>query len=156
LREAARGFATAESLTGEANAQAMLALCAQALGDVRERDMAAARARELRRSITSLQEIYVVDIALAQLPRPPGETSDPFGRLAAIAAAARQRHWVSWSLEAQLAAWELQRVSDPAAALRLQREMESTAARYGFGRVVNRLHRHDHRVAGAPKAAAGP
>ena len=153
LRQAARGFATAEVLTGEATAQALLALCAQSLGDTKERDLAAARARELRRSMTSLQEIYGVDIALAQLPQPAGENANQVERLTQIAAAAQDRHWVSWSLEAQLAAWEVQRRSDAKAALRLQREMETTAEKYGFGRIVNRLHRHERRTAVAVPGA---
>ncbi len=147
LRQAARGFATAEVLTGEATAQALLALCAQSLGEIKERDTAAARARDLRRSMTSLQEIYGVDIALAQLPQPSGENASPVERLTAIAAVAQNRHWVAWSLEAQLAAWEVQRLSDAKAALRLQRELETTAGEHGFGRIVNRLHRYDHRTA---------
>ena len=147
LRQAIRGFATAEVLTGEATAQALLALCAQSRGDTKERDVAAARARELRRSMTSLQEIYGVDIALAQLPQPSCENANPVERLTHIAAAAQERHWVAWSLEAQLAAWEVQRLSDAKAALRLQREMETTAEKHGFGRIVNRLHRYDHRTA---------
>ncbi len=147
LRQAAHGFATAEVLTGEATAQALLALCAQSLGDMKERDAAAARARELRGSMTSLQEIYGVDIALAQLPQPSGANTSPVQRLAVIATAAQRRHWVAWSLEAQLAAWELQRVSDAQAARQLQRQVESTARKYGFGRIVSRLHRHDHQTA---------
>ena len=65
--EASRGFAAAELRTGEADAQALLALCAEAQGDNAERDSALDRARTLRQAMTSRQEVYVVDIALAQV-----------------------------------------------------------------------------------------
>jgi tetratricopeptide (TPR) repeat protein len=52
LERAAEAFAKAEANTGAADAQAWLALCADALGDSAARDRAAARAKDLRRGIT--------------------------------------------------------------------------------------------------------
>ena len=149
LQEASRAFAAADMLTGEANAQALLALCEQALGNTKERDAASARARLLRRSITAHQEIFAVDILLAQLPPlPSGRT--PVQQLMAIADDAGQRHWLSWSLEAQLAAWELERATDTAHSAVLKSKLEGTARQHGFGRVISRL---DHPRALLPATA---
>lgn len=138
LRQAVRGFAAAEERTGEAEAQAMLALCAQALGNSAERDQAAGQARKLRQSITSRQEVYVVDIAMAQLA---GELQ----KLLALAADAEGRHWLSWALEAKIAAWELLHASstDRAAAQALRVQIEKSANEHGFGRVLTKLRRLD-------------
>jgi DNA-binding winged helix-turn-helix (wHTH) protein/TolB-like protein/Tfp pilus assembly protein PilF len=145
LRAAARGFAVAEVQTGEADALAMLALCAQALGDNAERDQAAERARKLRQSITSRQEVYVVDIALARLAGETRKDGAAAQKLLALAADAEQRHWLGWSLEAKLAAWELlhARATDSTAASALRLETEATARRHGFGRILNILQRRD-------------
>ena len=91
--------------------------------------------------MTSRQEIYVVDISLAQLPT--ADSADAVQQLLALAADAERRRWLAWSLEAKLAAWELLRTrrNDPAAGL--QRDIEASARKYGFGRIVNRLHRYD-------------
>ena len=78
LQQASRGFAAAEERTGEADAEAMLALCEQALGNAAGRNQALQRARALRQSITSRQEVYVVDIALARLGDPAqSDTTSP-------------------------------------------------------------------------------
>jgi DNA-binding winged helix-turn-helix (wHTH) protein/tetratricopeptide (TPR) repeat protein/TolB-like protein len=137
LREASRGFAAAEQRTGEADAQALLALCAQALGDMTERDAAVNRARTLRQAITSKQEVYVVDIALAQV----GAPTDPatVNKLLALAADAERRQFVPWALEARLAAWRVlqgQRM-DTRDALRV--EIARAARRHGFGRILRLL-----------------
>lgn len=141
LREAARGFASEEAETGEADARALLALCDEQTGDRSEGDQARERARELRHAMTSRQEIYVVDISLAQLSAPGG--TDSVQQLLALAADAEQRRWLAWSLEAKLGAWELLHVNRSGAAAALQRDIEATARKYGFGRIVNRLHRYD-------------
>jgi tetratricopeptide (TPR) repeat protein len=132
LQEASRGFAAAEERTGEANAEAMLALCAQALGDPAARDQALERARALRRSITSRQEVYLVDIVMTRLSGDP-KSAD---RLLAMAEDAGQRQWVSWALEAKLAAWELLHAQHAPGAEGLRREIEGTARRHGFGRIL--------------------
>ncbi len=145
LRAAARGFAAAEERTGEADAEAMLALCAQALGDSAERDQAAERARTIRQSITSRQEVYVVDIALARLAGATHKDSAALEKLLGLAADAERRHWVSWSLEAKLAAWELLhgQDADSASAKALRVEVETSARQHGFGRILNILQRSD-------------
>ena len=146
LRSAARGFAAAEVQTGEADAQALLALCAQALGDTAERGQAAERARKLRQSITSREEVYIVgDIALARLAGETRNDGAAVEKLLALAADAERRHWVGWSLEAKLAAWELlnERVAGSAAANALRLEIETTARQHGFGRILNIVQRRD-------------
>jgi DNA-binding winged helix-turn-helix (wHTH) protein/TolB-like protein/Tfp pilus assembly protein PilF len=137
LREASRGFAAAELRTGEADAQAMLALCAQALGDGAERDAAVNRARTLRQAMTSRQEVYVVDIALAQI----GARTDAVAvqKLLALAADAERRQFVPWALEARLAAWRLLQTQGMGAADALRAEIAQTAQHHGFGRILRLL-----------------
>jgi hypothetical protein len=156
LRRAARGFAAAEERTGEADAQAMLALCAQALGNTSERDQAAGQARKLRQSITSRQEVYGVDIAMARLAGETPARAAAVQKLLALAADAGKRHWLGWALEAKVAAWELLRArgtdpagANPAAAESLGREIRQTAREHGFGRILNILD-----AASAPGARA--
>jgi eukaryotic-like serine/threonine-protein kinase len=137
LREASRAFAAAELRTGEADAQALLALCAQALGDTAERDAAVDRARTLRQAMTSMQEVYVVDIALAQIAaRTDAVTVD---KLLALAADAERRQFISWALEARLAAWRLLQTQGTGASDALRGEIEKTARHHGFGRILKLL-----------------
>jgi DNA-binding winged helix-turn-helix (wHTH) protein/tetratricopeptide (TPR) repeat protein len=146
LQQASRGFAAAEERTGEADAEAMLALCEQARGDVTERDRALGRARTLRQSITSRQEVYVVDIALDRLGDPAhADATAAADKLLALAADAERRHFLAWSLEAKLAAWELLHASstDRAAAQALRAQIEKSAHEHGFGRVLTKLRRLD-------------
>jgi hypothetical protein len=137
LHEASRGFAAAELRTGEADAQALLALCAQALGNRAERDAAVDRARTLRQAMTSMQEVYVVDIALAQI----GARTDAMNveNLLALAADAERRQFVAWALEARLAAWRLLQTQAAGAPGPLRGEIERTARRHGFGRILRLL-----------------
>jgi DNA-binding winged helix-turn-helix (wHTH) protein/tetratricopeptide (TPR) repeat protein len=143
LEQARGGFAAAEERTGEANAQAILALCAQALGDAAARDQAEDRARKLRQSITLRQEIYVVDIALARLDGEIQADPTAVARLLALAADAEKRRWVGWALEARLAAWEILQERDAGAAHRLRDDIERAARRHGFGRIASLLQRAD-------------
>ncbi|HEV2285993.1 MAG TPA: tetratricopeptide repeat protein, partial [Steroidobacteraceae bacterium] len=149
-QQARRGFAAAEERTGEADAEALLALCAQTLGDRAARDQALERARTLRRSMTSRQEVYMVDIALARIGNAGRADPQSSERLLALAADAERRHWLGWSLEAKLAAWELLRAQRADSAPALRREIESTARHYGFGRILRLLARDDP---GAPPRA---
>ena len=138
LQEVSRGFAAAEERTGEADAQALLALCAQALGDTGQRDGAVTRASALRQAITSRQEVYVVDIALAQI----GARNDAarVERLLTLADDAEQRQFIPWALEARLAAWQLLRMRGAGAAPdALRVEIEKSARRRGFGRILRLL-----------------
>jgi hypothetical protein len=144
LQQASRGFAAAEERTGEADAEAMLALCEQALGNPAGRNQALQRARLLRQSITSRQEVYVVDIALARLGDPAqSDTSVAANKLLALAGDAERRHFIGWALEAKLAAWELMQARDAGAADTLRAGIENTAREHGFGRVMKLLRRHD-------------
>jgi len=139
LREASRGFAAAELRTGEADAQALLALCAQALGDNAERDTAVDRARTLRQAMTSRQEVYVVDIALAQVAAAKRTDGAAVDKLLALATDAQQRRFIPWALEARLAAWRLLQTKGTGAPDALRAEMEKTARQYGFARILRLL-----------------
>ncbi len=141
LRQAGQGFAAADEQTGEADAEAMLALCDAALGDNPGRDVAAGRARTLRQSMTSRQEVYVVDIALARLEDAADKNGNAPQQLLALAADAERRHWLDWSLEAKLAAWELLRTRGATGADALRRQIETTARLHGYGRILRRLQR---------------
>jgi tetratricopeptide (TPR) repeat protein len=137
LRKAAEKYAKADGRTGEANANALLALCAQALGEMAARDEASARTRALRAAITSKQEIYVVDIALAQLATGALARSQARARLGELADDAQRRHWISWSLEAKLAEWRILKADgNAAAAAHIRDELEASARPLGFGRIV--------------------
>jgi DNA-binding winged helix-turn-helix (wHTH) protein/tetratricopeptide (TPR) repeat protein len=136
LERASQGFAAAEVRTGEADADAMLALCAQTLGDTAARDRALQRARTLRRSMTSRQEVYVVDIAMARLDDAAHSGPSAAERLLILAADAERRHWMGWALEAKLVAWQLLRARHTARAQALYRDIDETAQRQGFGRIL--------------------
>src|ERR1022692_4359335 len=137
LRHAARVFSMHETQTGEADAEALLALCADALGDAVDRDRAIARARSLRTTITSKQEVYFVDIALAQLAVGSEERSAALTRLRELAVDAQRRHFLAWSLEAKLAEWQILRSQgDAAAAARLRTELKEEAHKHGFRRII--------------------
>lgn len=140
LRHAARVFSMHETQTGEADAEALLALCDDALGDAVDRDRAIARARSLRTAITSKQEVYFVDIALAQLAVGSEERSAALTRLRELAIDAQRRHFLAWSLEAKLAEWQILRSQgDAAAAARLRTELEEQAHKHGFRRIITLL-----------------
>jgi DNA-binding winged helix-turn-helix (wHTH) protein/tetratricopeptide (TPR) repeat protein/TolB-like protein len=137
LEHARGGFAAAEATTGEADVEAMLALCDEALGMPKERDAALARARDLRRSITSRQEVYVVDIALATVGSGSRSHAESIVALEELSADAERRHWLAWSLESSLAAWRLARESrDAPRTARLHERIESEARKHGFGRIL--------------------
>lgn len=147
LQDAAQMYSAKEAHTGEANAYALLALCAQAQGDSAERDRAAERSRQLRAAITSKQEVYVVDIALAQLATGDRARNDAVAQLRQLAIDAEQRHWMSWSLEAQLAEWRVLKTGgEEAAASRLADELNSKARHYGFRRILALLNRPQQAV----------
>ena len=141
LVEASRGMAAAEAETGEADAQARLALCDQALGLAAERDQARERAQGLRRGITSRQEVYFVDIALARLAAARRGDPAAVAALLELAADAERRRFLCWSLEAKLAAWQLLAArGSPARAAALRRELEGQARTHGYGRILQLLH----------------
>lgn len=139
LERARRGFAAAEERTGEAQANAMLALCAQASGDTAVRNQALQRARVLRESMTSRQEVYGVDIVMARLDAASHADGSSAERLLALAADADRRHWTAWALEAKLAAWQLLRARHGRGSQALYRDIDETARRKGFGRILRLL-----------------
>ena len=141
LRQASQEFAAAEENTGEADADAMLALCSQQIGDIATRDQSVKRAHTLRQSITSRQEVYVVDIALALLAGKSGADKSAVQNLMALSADAGRRHWLAWSLEAKLAAWELLSSRGAAGAATLRADIDDMARAHGFGRVRKLLRR---------------
>jgi tetratricopeptide (TPR) repeat protein len=141
LRRAAKAFAVVEARTGEADAEALMALCAQALKDPAERDRAVAKARELRTAITSKQEVYLVDIALARLASGGQQRSEAVAKLRELASDAERRHWIGWSLEAKLAEWQiLKSEGSEAAASRARADLEATAHARGFNRIIALLN----------------
>jgi tetratricopeptide (TPR) repeat protein len=141
LRRAAKAFAVAEARTGEADAEALLALCAQGLKDPAERDRAAAKARDLRTAITSKQEVYLVDIALARLASGGQQRGEAVARLRELASDAQRRHWIGWSLEAKLAEWQILKSEGNEAAASLARaDLEAAARTRGFNRIIALLN----------------
>ena len=140
LRRASTRFHASGIRTGEADAEALLADCAEGRGDARERDHAAARARALRSSITSEQEIFALRIALARLAHGARARAQAVAALRRLAADAERRHWLAWSLEAKLAAWRLLvGHGDHRAAAPLGADIEQTARTHHFGRVLSLL-----------------
>jgi tetratricopeptide (TPR) repeat protein len=145
LRRAAKVFALHETQTGEADAEALLALCDDALGDAVDRDRAIGRVRSLRTAITSKQEVYLVDIALAQLAVGSEERSAALARLRELAIDAQRRHFLTWSLEAKLAEWQMLRSQgDAAAAAKLRTDLEVEARKHGFRRIIALLDAPPH------------
>jgi serine/threonine protein kinase/tetratricopeptide (TPR) repeat protein len=140
LADAAKGFAEIEAKTGQAEAEALRAACFQQMGDEPQRDAALAKAQALRAGITSPLEMYMVDIVSAQLGYKKGPHNDAVARLNAMASDAAQRHWVRWSLEAQLAAWQLaQATGDKASAVTLRKDLEKSAREHHMGRILARI-----------------
>jgi tetratricopeptide (TPR) repeat protein len=140
LRRALQGYTGAEADTGEANAEALLALCAQRLQEPAERNRATAHARALRTAISSQQEIYVVDVALARLGGPE-ERSAAVDRLRELASDAERRHWIAWALEAKLAEWQiLTGLDKKSEAAERRLDLERTARALGFKRILSLLN----------------
>lgn len=134
LRLAAEEFAGVGAVTGEADADALLAVCAAASGDSAERDRALARTRHLRASITARQEVYAADIVMAQLDG--AAHGDAPAHLRALALDAEHRHFLGWSLEAKLAEWRVLAAHDGSQARELRAEIEREARAHGFNRIL--------------------
>lgn len=133
---------TAQFVAGEAIAQALRALSAQRRGDTAARDRAKARAMQLRSRANQRQEVFMVDIALAQLDAMGEAPADGIARLRALAADAQRRHWLGWSLEARLAEVQsLAAASGTPAADALRHALDADARAHGFGWIVARLAR---------------
>jgi tetratricopeptide (TPR) repeat protein/TolB-like protein len=140
LGKAFEEFEQTEAKTGQAEAEALRASCYQQVGDARQRDAALASAQTLRAAITSRLEIYIVDIVSAQLGFAEGRHTDAIAKLNALAADAARRHWLRWSLEAQLAAWQLAQTNrDQTSAARLRKDLENAARSHNMGRILARV-----------------
>jgi TolB-like protein/Tfp pilus assembly protein PilF len=140
LRRSSKGYAGEQAHTGEANAEALLALCAQMLHEPAERDQAATRARSLRTTISSQQEIYLVDIALARLAGADQRTV-AVDRLRELASDAERRRWIVWSLESKLAEWQiLTSQGNKPQASEIRADLEKTARALGFKRILSLLN----------------
>ena len=147
LDSAIKAFAAGEGKTGEAQAEALRALCAQELGDIAGRNRFIDRARALRAGITSRQEVYMVDIASAQIGFPTDAHGDAIARLNALAADAAARHWLVWALEAKLAAWQLAETSgEKEIAAKLRVELQKSAREHGMGRILTRIQQLSQKI----------
>ncbi len=133
------GWTASQQPSGQAETEAMLALCYAALRNTGARDSAVARARDLRNQINQPQEILSIDIILAQLAAQLDARTD-IGTLQSLAVDARQRQWLDLAMEAQLAVVQLleQRNSAEAAA-KARAALWQDAGRHGFGWVQQRL-----------------
>lgn len=136
--------------TVEAQANALIALCYQALGETAARDQAVARARELRNRITENRTRFVVDLALARLQGETGHRQEAVAALKALATDADKRHWMASALEARLAAYRLPAQADDLSAAALHDKIAATAKSHGFKWVLARLDK----PAGAAVSAA--
>lgn len=133
IAEAGKRYKTGGMTPGEAVAASLHALCDAATGDVAQRDTNMARAKSLRDGMTEKQEIYEVDIALAELHNDTQKLED-------IEADARQRQWPGWVLEAQLAELRVLLAKNATAdAKPLRRRIAVAAKAGGFGWVLSRL-----------------
>jgi len=137
LVDATERLRTREDVSGESTAQAFAALVYSAQGKLAERDQAAGRARELRARITTRQNAFPIDIALAQLSN--ADTHSQVSGLLALAAEAEERQWLAQSLEAKYAAWQILDRNHDAAAPRLREQILTVADEHGFGWLQARL-----------------
>ena len=86
----------------------------------------------------------MVDIAVARLgakQRPEG--ANAVDGLLALAADSERRPFIGWSLEAKLAAWEVQFRELGGGSSSLRNELADAARRHGFGRILRRLENED-------------
>ena len=139
LGKAIEEFALTEAKTGQAEAEALRAACYQQIGNPQERDAALARAQTLRAAMTSQLEVYIVDIVRAQLGFAEGHHRDAIAKLNALAQDAARRHWLRWSLEGRLAAWQLAHTNGDRAAIRLRKDLETAASTHNMGRILARI-----------------
>jgi DNA-binding winged-HTH domains len=142
LRISLDGWTASQEPSGQAEAEAMLALCYAALHDTGARDNAAARARDLRSQINQPQEILTIDITLAQLADQLDAQADT-DVLQSLGADALRRQWRDLAMEAQLAVVQLlERRHATQAAAKAYATLWQDAGKYGFGWVQRRLAFH--------------
>ena len=139
MQAAIKTCAAADLVTGEALAQSLLAISYAKLGRSNERDRAKARANELRSRVTEQQEVFAVDIALAQLRGESGQPDAAIAALRDLVADADKRDWLAWSLETRLVLVQvLERAGDQSAAA-AHSNLAADARKHGFGWVLTRL-----------------
>jgi DNA-binding winged helix-turn-helix (wHTH) protein/tetratricopeptide (TPR) repeat protein len=124
---------------GEADAQAALALCEQALGHPAARDQAADATRELLEAITERGETFEPKIFLAELDGLTGKAKPALATLDDVAADARKRQWLEWSFDARVAAMNVLTQTHDPLAQSFRRELETDAGQRGYGWVAVRL-----------------
>jgi serine/threonine-protein kinase len=137
LVDAIERLRTREDVAGEGTAQAFAALVYSAQDKSAERDQAAGKARALRARITTRQNAFPIDIALAQLPN--SDTHGQVSELLALAADAEGRQWLAQSLEAKFAAWQILERNHDASAPHLREQILAVADEHGFGWLQARL-----------------
>ena len=140
LQKALDSWNAQQENPGIADTSALLALCADALGDEAARDKLAARARDLRLGINQRQEVFVLDVSLAELRAYGGDYDAGLAQLRALADDAMKRRWTGPAFEAKLA---MQRVLDRGAnatvASAYRHALEADARKAGYDWVVQRL-----------------
>jgi serine/threonine-protein kinase len=129
-----------EELTGyEAVAQSLLALTAQRLDNIAERDRAAARARELGSRVTARQKVLVAEIALAQLDGEIGSADSALLNLKRLADEATKRRWLADALYARLAMVELLAGAHDPRTTSERSALRAEARQHGFDWLLARL-----------------
>jgi serine/threonine-protein kinase len=138
LRRSAAYFASGGSLASEAEAQARMALCRLHSGDAKASKEAAARAQELRQSLTIRRQFATVDRLLAQWLGENDQPAHAASRLLELADDAHKRQWIAYEIQARLAALPLlERAHDPAYSAQRERVLE-TARQYHFAWALKR------------------
>lgn len=139
LQQSLRAWTASRETAGQAVSEGLLALCYTALGDGAARDLAVARARELRSLVNQRAEVLPLDIALAEVQGRTGTPDAAIASLRVMADDADKRHWLGMALEARLAALRLQERGDPEAARQARDALATTARQHGFGWLEQRL-----------------
>ena len=140
LQKSQAGWAASKESVGEATADALLALCADAMKDARTRDHAGALARELRGRSTQRAEAFELDVALSELQASSGQTDRALESLQEMADDAATRSWPGLEFEARLARLRvLERGNDAAAIASARDSLVADARKAGYGWVAQRL-----------------
>jgi DNA-binding winged helix-turn-helix (wHTH) protein/tetratricopeptide (TPR) repeat protein len=140
LQAALKDWTASEATAGQANTEALLAICYAELGDAKARDHAIAQARDLRSRVNQHQEVFYLDIALAELQAYTGKPDEAIATLSALADDAAKRRWIGLAFEARLAAQRvLDRGPSTAVAEQSRAALLADARQAGFGWVTQRL-----------------
>lgn len=126
-------------VTGEANAQALLALCELRLGNVDASAHAATRAKSLRAGVTERMEVLGVDVALPQLATNTEDRKEAIIALRTLADDADRRGWIAWALETRLALLQQLESAHDATAAAVRDRLAADVEKYGFSWIRKRL-----------------